>query len=117
MTDWGAIARFAGALPEAEEGLWYGQPAYKVRGKTFVRVHRDRQKIDLRVDREEREFLVASDPDVFLPVDAHYFPHPWVIARLERMPERLAEELLEDAWKLAAPDSLHRLLPSLPDTR
>jgi hypothetical protein len=49
------VRRLGLALPGAEESTSYGTPALKVKGKLFVRLHQDLDKIVLPVPFERRE--------------------------------------------------------------
>jgi hypothetical protein len=42
------------ALPGVEEGTSYGTPAFKVRGKLFVRLHQSGDSLVVRIDENER---------------------------------------------------------------
>ena len=57
------IRRLALALPNVEEGTSYGTPALKVKGKLFVRLHDDRDKIVLKMPFDRREEMMAEDPE------------------------------------------------------
>ena len=56
------IRRLALALPNVEEGTSYGTPALKVKGKLFVRLHDDRDKIVLKMPFDRREEMMAGRP-------------------------------------------------------
>jgi hypothetical protein len=58
------VLGLATALEGAELGTWYGAPAVRVRKKVFVRVHEnDDDLVLLKVGPDERDALVADDPD------------------------------------------------------
>ena len=107
MPDWGTVRELAGALPGAEESTTYGKPAFKVGGKLFVWISPERHADDalaVRVDPDEKEFLIASGGAYFQT--PHYDGHPIVLIRLERISRAQLEGRVEDAWLLRAPKRL-----------
>ncbi len=57
------------------------------------------------VDLEDKEALLRSDPEVFFTIP-HYDGHAYVLVRLDRVSQETLAEVVEDAWRLRAPDSL-----------
>lgn len=99
------VRRMAMALPEVEEGTWYGTPGFHVRRKFFLRLKEDGESIVLRINRFEREYLLEAEPGAFFVTD-HYRDYPAVLARLAAVaPERL-QPRIEDAWRMMAPKRL-----------
>ena len=103
------VRELARALPGTEEGTCYGTPALRVRGKLFARLKEDGATLVLRVDADNREALMRAAPDAFFITD-HYRDHPWVLVRLAALERSRLAELLEDAWRRAAPRPLVRAL-------
>jgi hypothetical protein len=96
-----AMRRLALALPRVEEGTCYGTPAWRVAGKLFARLREDGAVV-LRTDLDERERLMASDPEAFFVTD-HYLAYPWVLVRLPRVGRDRLRALIESAWQRCAP--------------
>ena len=97
-------------FPGVEEGLSYGTPGWRVRGKLFARLQEDEETLVLRViagqgDRGQRDMLLEAEPDVFFLTD-HYRGHPWVLVRLPVISRARLRAALEEAWRLRAPRSL-----------
>ena len=118
------VRRIALALPstfEHPERFAFGVRAASAKGKPkdFVWVWLDRPDpkkgrvpnpavIAVRVpDLEEKEALLAAEPDVCF-TEPHYNGYPAVMVRLQKVGTRLLRELIEDAWRAAAPKSLRR---------
>jgi hypothetical protein len=97
--------RLALALPEVEEGTSYGTPAFKVKGKLIARLKEDGESLVILIDFEERERLLKADPETFYITD-HYLNYPSVLVRLPRVRATALRDLLEKAWRGAAPRSL-----------
>jgi hypothetical protein len=90
------------SLDHAEEGMSYGTAAFKVRGALFVRLHQDLEStIVVRTDFEQREELLAADPETYYITD-HYRNYPWVLVRLSHVHSDALRDLLRMAHRLAA---------------
>jgi hypothetical protein len=100
------------ALPGVEDGTSYGAPALKVGGKTFSSQPANRALADggrvlvvYDVSPDEREALVAQEPEAFFFTD-HFRDYPAVLVRLaETTPDRL-RPYLERSWRARAPKRL-----------
>ncbi len=100
------VGKLALALPGVEEGTYYGTPAFKVGGKTIVRLREDGETIVLfEVPVEEREVMCEADPDVYFWTD-HYGPWPLVLVRLAAAQPEHVQGYLERAWRVRAPKKL-----------
>jgi len=100
------VRRLAFALPGVEDGLSYGTPALKVRGKFLTRLREEDHSIVLILGSiEERDFLLQADPKVFF-ITEHYRNYPDVLVRLDTVRLSLVRELLEQAWRRIAPRRL-----------
>lgn len=102
---WETVRDAASSLPEAEESASYGTPAFKVRGKLFVRFHQSGESIVLNMQIEEREALMKLNPDVFFITD-HYTCWPYVLVRLSTVKKKDLSKLIEESWRRAAPKKL-----------
>jgi hypothetical protein len=99
------VRQLALALPEVEEGKSYGTPAFKVRGKFLSRLKEDRETLVVRIDMDERDILMAANPETFYITD-HYRGYPAMLVRMSTVDPEELRELLEGAWRLAAPKRL-----------
>jgi hypothetical protein len=94
------VRQLARTLDKAEETTSYGTPAFKVRGNLFVRLHQDGESLVVRTSFEEREELMAADPDVYYITD-HYLNYEWVLVRMSRVHPDALRDLLRGAWRSA----------------
>jgi hypothetical protein len=106
VVDWETVREIALGFPEVEEST-EGRPAFRVRGKLFAWIARERDGggLAVRVDRDEKHLLIASRPDVYFS-SPHYDGYPGVQVRLELIDREALEERLEDAWLIQAPKRL-----------
>jgi hypothetical protein len=91
-------------LPEIAEGISYGTPGMKVRGKFLMRV-KDPDTLVFRCTLDEKEMLMESAPEVYFETD-HYKGWPAVLVRLSKASNAELEVCIERAWRLQAPAKL-----------
>jgi hypothetical protein len=106
MADWKTVSKIALSFPEVEETT-QGRTAYRVRGKLFAWMARERDGggLAVRVDRDEKELILDSNPDVYF-ASPHYQGYPGVQIRLESIGREELAERLEDAWLIQSPKRL-----------
>jgi hypothetical protein len=96
------VREIAISLDKVEEGTSYGTPAFKVRGALFIRLHHEFDStIVVRTDFDQREELLAADPETYFITD-HYRNYPWVLVRLSHVHPDALRDLVRMAHRLAA---------------
>jgi hypothetical protein len=96
------VRRTALTFPHVEEGRSYGAPALKVKGKLFVRLREDLDSIVIKMPFDQREELMAADPQTFY-ITEHYREYEWILVRLSKVGEDALHELLQIAYRAASP--------------
>ena len=104
------MQKLAGKLPESEESTSYGTPAFKVKGKLFVRLREEGDVLAIYTD--DKEGQMAADPSVYFSTP-HYDGYPMVLLRLPEISENELREVLTDAWRLKAPPKVRNAHPDL----
>ncbi|MEO8296004.1 MAG: MmcQ/YjbR family DNA-binding protein, partial [Gemmatimonadota bacterium] len=99
------VRRLALALPGVEEGLSYGTPGFRVRGKFLARLWEDGETLVVKCGDDERDFRMQSDPETFYSTE-HYRGYPTVLIRLASVKPSVLAEVLEQAWRRSAPKRL-----------
>jgi hypothetical protein len=102
------VRRLGLALPDVKEGTSYGTPALKVRGKLFVRLHQDLDKIVVKMPFDRREEMMEADPETYFITD-HYREYPWILVSLEHVREDALPDLLNAAYRAAASEKKRRV--------
>lgn len=87
-------------LTGVAESTSYGTPALKVKGKLFVRLHDDRDKIVVKMPFDRREEMIEADPETYFITD-HYKEYPWILVSLARASEDVLPDLLNGAYQFA----------------
>lgn len=100
------VRRIALEWPGVEDGVSYGTPALKVKGKLLARLKEDGDSLVVKgVDTDERALLIETEPDVYYVTD-HYRGWPIVLVRLSRADSVAVASLLLREWKALAPKKL-----------
>jgi hypothetical protein len=104
LADWPALRGFALGLglPEVVETTAWGNPCLKAHGKMWCWWSPYVDAAVFKAQREEREMLIAADPETFL-LHPHYVPHNLVLVRAGRIDEGWARARLIRDWREAAP--------------
>jgi len=95
------VRTFALELPGVEEGTSYGTPAFRARGKFFLRLREDGDTLVVKVDLDERDLLMNSDPETYYLTD-HYRGYAVVLVRLSKVHREDLRERIDHAWRLCA---------------
>jgi hypothetical protein len=98
-----AVRNIALAFDQAEEVSSYGTPGFKAAGTLFARHRPEMEALVVRVDREQRQEMIAADPETYFLTD-HYLDYPWILVRLARVQPEAMRDLLTGAWRLAMAD-------------
>jgi hypothetical protein len=99
------VREIALALPGVEEGLSYGTPGFRVKGKLFARIWEDGETLVLKIGFDAREILMKAEPATFFLTD-HYAGYPFVLVRLPVIDRAKLAGVVEEAWRLNAPKRL-----------
>ncbi len=107
------VRRVLLALPGVEEGLCDGRPEFRVRKKLVAFLKEDGGTLVVAADFDEREALMAADPEAFYFTD-HYRNYKYVLVRLEKVDPGLLASVLEQSWRQRAPKRLAATRPPPP---
>ena len=98
---WATMRRLALSFPGMSEGTSYGEHAFLLDGKFFSRFNPKEQGLVIPASEALRDALLAGRSDVYFTTD-HYRNHPYVLARLERLPRAELVSLFEEAFRAKA---------------
>ena len=97
------VRELALSLPRSYEALVRDRVKFRVGRIVYVAFSRDETVMGFGFPKEEREALVASEPEKFLmprPSDMRY---QWVEVRLAAIDHQEMTELVTDAWCMVVP--------------
>jgi hypothetical protein len=100
------VRRLAETLPRSYEAVVRDRVKFRVGRIVYLAFSRHESLMGFAFPKEEREALIASDPDKFMmpkPSDQRY---KWVVVRLAAIDEAEMREIVLDAWRMVVPKSV-----------
>jgi hypothetical protein len=103
MTTIEGVRELALRLPRSYEALVRDRVKFRVGRIVYLAFSRDETLMGFAFPKEEREALIASEPDKFMmpqPSDQRY---NWVVVRLDAIDDVEMREIVLDAWRMVVP--------------
>jgi hypothetical protein len=97
------VRALARTLPRTTEHLIRDRVKFRVGSLVYVAFSRDETTMGFGYPKEERDALVASDPETFFLPERGDLRYHWVQCHLERLDEEQMRELVIDAWRMVVP--------------
>ncbi|NWF24860.1 MmcQ/YjbR family DNA-binding protein [Streptomyces sp. PKU-EA00015] len=110
------VRRIALALPGAMEKLSWGVPTFRLEagGRIFASLDDDDRVMGVKCPKEDREELIAAEPQKFFLRAGHDDNYAWLRVRLGALEnEEELRAILLDSWRQAAPRKLLEAHPDL----
>lgn len=105
IADVRALAR---TLPRSSEHLIRDRVKFRVGSIVYVAFSRDETTMGFAYPREERDALIAGEPDLFFLPGASDLRFNWVCCHLARLDHEYMTELVTDAWRMVVPKFVAR---------
>ena len=102
------VRAFALTLERAYEVFVHGRRKFRVASIVFVAFSADEEVIEFGFPKDERDGLIASDPDTFSLPATSDLRFNWVRARMDRLDPVEAREFVVEAWRMCVPQKLSR---------
>ena len=102
------VRALAETLPRSDEAVVRDRVKFRVGRIVYLAFSRDDSMMGFAFPKEEREALVASEPDKFLLPKQRDMRYNWVVVRLSQIDEDEMRELVVDAWRMVVPKFLAR---------
>jgi len=99
------------ALPQVEEYVCYGTPAFRVRKKLMARLREDGETLVVKVDDLARQAWFAIDPEIYFLTD-HYRGYPVMLVRFAGISAAALHKIVDEAWQQVAPKRLRENHPA-----
>jgi hypothetical protein len=90
-------------LPRSYEALVRDRVKLRVGRIVYVAFSRDETMMGFAFPKEEREGLIASDPEKFVMPKTSDQRYNWVVVRLDAIDLEEMRELVLDAWRMVVP--------------
>jgi hypothetical protein len=100
------VREIALGLPRAYEAWVRDTRKFRVGRIVFAAVSPDEQTLGFGFPREERDGLIAAEPEKFLYPRASDMRYQWVAARMAALDVEELRELITDAWAMCVPKSV-----------
>jgi hypothetical protein len=97
------VREVALGLPRSYEALVGDRVKFRVGRIVYLAFSRDEKLMGFAFPKEEREALVASEPDKFLMPKRSDMRYNWVVVRLAAIDQEEMHEIVLEAWAMVVP--------------
>jgi hypothetical protein len=97
------VRALALTLPRSYEAVVRGRVKFRVGRIVYLAFSHDETLMGFAFPKEEREALVASEPDKFLMPGASDLRYHWINVRLAAIDTVEMRELVLEAWRMVVP--------------
>jgi hypothetical protein len=94
------------SLPRTTEAFVYGRVKFRVGRIVYLAFSRDETVLGFAFPKEEREWLVGTEPHKFLMPTGSDLRWNWVEVRLAAIDITEMREIVFDAWRMVVPKSV-----------
>ena len=93
-------------LPRSYEALVRDRVKFRVGRIVYLAFSRDETLMGFGFPKEERQALVAAEPEKFLMPERSDLRYNWAVVRLDAIDEAEMREIVLDAWRMVVPKSV-----------
>ncbi len=97
------VRALASQLPRSYEALVRDRVKFRVGRIVYLAFSRDEKVMGFAFPKDERDALVASEPEKFLMPCRSDLRYNWVLVRLDAIDLDELHELVLDAWRMVVP--------------
>jgi hypothetical protein len=90
-------------LPRTSEHLIRDRVKFRIGRIVYLAFSRDEQLMGFAFPKDEREALVASEPEKFLLPRTSDLRYNWVVVRLDAIDHSEMHDLVVEAWRMCVP--------------
>ncbi|MFC4007141.1 MmcQ/YjbR family DNA-binding protein [Nonomuraea purpurea] len=102
------VRQFARTLPRTSEHLIRDRVKFRIGKIVYVAFSREETLMGFAFPKEEREALVAAEPEKFLMPGESDLRFNWVVVRLAAIDVTEMRELVLEAWRMCVPKKVRR---------
>ena len=103
MTTIDAVRTLALTLPRSYEALVRGRVKFRVGRIVYIAFSHDEELMGFAFPKEEREAIIASEPDKFVMPKVSDQRYNWIVVHLSAIDDVEIRELVLDAWRMVVP--------------
>ena len=100
------VRALALTLPRTTEAFVRGRVKFRVGRIVYLAFSRDETLMGFGFPKEEREWLVGTEPDKFLMPRESDLRYNWAVVRLDAIDREEMRGLVIDAWAMVVPKSV-----------
>jgi hypothetical protein len=100
------VRELAAELPRSYEACVRGRVKFRVGRIVYLAFSRDQTLMGFAFPKDEREWLVGTEPDKFMMPREPDLRYQWVVVRLAAIDRDEMRELVIDAWSMVVPKML-----------
>ena len=100
------VRALASTLPRSYEALVRDRVKFRVGRLVYLAFARDETMMGFAFPKEERDALVASEPEKFLMPRLGDLRYNWVVVRLDAIDEEEMRDIVLEAWRMVVPKSV-----------
>jgi hypothetical protein len=100
------VRALALTLPRSYEAVVRGRVKFRVGRIVYVAFSRDETEMGFAFPKEERDWLVGTEPEKFRLPEGGDLRYNWVVVRLAAIDAAEMRELVFDAWRMVVPRSV-----------
>jgi hypothetical protein len=97
------VREVALSLPRTYEALVRDRVKFRVGRIVYLAFSRDETLMGFAFPKEEREALIASEPQKFMMPKRTDLRYNWVVVRLEAIDDVEMREIVLEAWRMVVP--------------
>ena len=97
------VRSLALTLPRTTEAFVHGRVKFRVGRIVYLAFSEDETVMGFAFPKEEREWLVGTEPEKFLMPTGGDLRYNWVLVRLAAIDPAEMRELVFDAWRMVVP--------------
>jgi hypothetical protein len=90
-------------LPRTTEAFVHGRVKFRVGRIVYLAFSRDETELGFAFPKEEREWLVGTEPEKFMLPSPSDLRYNWVVVRMAAIDLAEMRELVVDAWSMVVP--------------
>jgi hypothetical protein len=100
------VRALALTLPRTTEAVVRGRVKFRVGRIVYLSFAKDETLMGFAFPKEEREWLVGTEPEKFLMPRDSDLRYNWAVVRLAAIDEEEMRGLVVDAWSMVVPRSI-----------
>jgi hypothetical protein len=100
------VRELALSLPRSYEALVRDRVKFRVGRIVYLAFSRDESMMGFAFPKEERDALIAAEPDKFVMPKQSDLRYQWLEVRLSAIDQEEMREIVQEAWRMVVPKGI-----------